>query len=190
MSGFIRLDRPLPLTDLLGLEYDGLLQRLTRDVWVAAGTIADPALRCAALGAAPRPSIALSHRSAHWVWWGSSSGRAPALTEYTTFCRRRMRSSRGSWTVYERDVLPAERVEFDGQTVTSPERTLYDLLRAALLAPDPVATGQHTFARVPHADRQSFLAWLDGIERRPYAARTRALALATIGREPSPALTP
>lgn len=190
MTGFLRLDEPLPLTDLLALEYDGLLQRLTRSVWVAADTIADPALRCAALGPAPRPRVALSHRAAHWVWWGSASGRAPALLEYTTLSRRRMRAARGAWTVYERDVPPDERIDVDNLSVTTPERTLYDLLRAALAAPDPAATGRHTFARVPHADRHAFLLWLDGVERRPYAARIRALALATIGRERAPALTP
>lgn len=180
MIGFHRLDDPLPLPGLLALEYDGLLQRMTDEIWVEQGTIPDPALRSRALGPPPRPRVALSHRSAHWVWWGSATGRAPALVEYTTLSRRRMRASSGGWTVYERDVPPPERLDVAGTWVTSPERTLFDLFRDAVVAPDPESAARHTLARVPAGDRTAFLAWLDRIERRPFIARIRALSLTAV----------
>lgn len=189
MTGFHRLDAPLPLTGLLALEYDGLLQRLTQEVWVHSGTVADPLLRTSALGVPPRPRLAISHRTAHWIWWGSTTGRAPALDEYTTLSRRRMRASNGSWTVYERDVPPSERVDVSGTWVTSPERTLFDLLRAAATTPDPLRTARSAFARVPDADRLAFLAWLDRIERRPFIARTRVLAFSAVRRHAADAQT-
>ncbi|SMY10996.1 hypothetical protein [Brevibacterium jeotgali] len=182
MTGFHRLDAPLPLSGLLALEYDGLLQRVTHDVWIPRGTVADPLLRTTALGEPPRPRLALSHRTAHWVWWGSVTGRAPALNEYTTLARRRMRAARSSWTVYERDVPPSERVDVSGTWVTSPERTLFDLLRGTTTMADPLPAARSAFARVPDADRHAFLAWLDRIERRPFIARTRALAFAAVRR--------
>lgn len=184
MTGFLRVDDPLPQSDLLALEYDGLLQRLTQGIWVSAGTITDPALRASALGPLPRPRLALSHRAAHWVWWGSGSGRAPALLEYTTLTRRRVRAGDGEWTVYEREVPPPDRVVVGELAVTSPERTLFDLVRAALGSPDPLASGRHAFARVPDPDRQAFLRWLTRVDRRPYTEQARALALRTIGTAP------
>lgn len=189
MTGFHHLDAPLPLTGLLALEYDGLLQRLTQEVWVHSGTVADPLLRTSALGDPPRPRLAISHRTAHWIWWGSTTGRAPALDEYTTLSRRRMRASNGSWTVYERDVPPSERVDVSGTWVTSPERTLFDLLRDAATTPDPLRTARSAFARVPDADRLAFLAWLDRIERRPFIARTRVLAFSAVRRHGADAQT-
>lgn len=182
MTGFHRLDAPLPLTALLALEFDGLLQRLTQEVWVAGGTVADPRLRASALGGPPRPRLAVSHRTAHWVWWGSTTGRAPSHDEYTTLVRRRMRASRGDWTVYERSVEPAERVDVAGMWVTTPERTLFDLLRAAATTADPLRAARDAFARVPDADRLAFLAWLDRVERRPFIARTRALGFSAVRR--------
>ncbi len=187
MTGFHRLDAPLPLTGLLALEYDGLLQRLTHDVWVSRGTVTDPRLRTAALGEPPRPRLTLSHRSAHWIWWGSTTGRAPALTEYTTLARRRMRASTATWTVYERDVPPSERVDVSGTWVTSPERTLFDLLRDTTVGADPLRAARSAFARVPDQDRLAFLAWLDRNERRPFIARTRALAFSAVRRQSSDA---
>lgn len=189
MTGFHRLDAPLPLSGLLALEYDGLLQRLTQEVWIPRGTVADPLLRTTALGDPPRPRLALSHRTAHWVWWGSTTGRAPALNEYTTLARRRMRAASGSWTVYERDVPPSERVDVSGTWVTSPERTLFDLLRGTTTLADPLRAARSAFARVPDADRHAFLAWLDRIERRPFIARTRALAFAAVRRRATDAQT-
>lgn len=183
MTGFHRLDAPLPLTGLLALEYDGLLQRLTQEVWIPRGTVADPLLRTTALGAPPRPRLALSHRTAHWIWWGSTTGRAPALDEYTTLARRRMRAASGSWTVYERDVPPTERVDVAGTWVTSPERTLFDLLRdTTTTTADPLRAARAAFSRVPDPDRHAFLAWLERNERRPFIARTRELAFAAVRR--------
>lgn len=182
MTEFHRLDAPLPLTGLLALEYDGLLQRLTQEVWVPSGTVADPLLRTSALGDPPRPRLAFSHRTAHWIWWGATTGRAPALDEYTTLARRRMRAANRGWTVYERDVPPTERVDVSGTWVTSPERTLFDLLRDATTAADPLRAARTAFDRVPDADRLAFLAWLDRIERRPFIARTRALAFSAVRR--------
>lgn len=190
MTGFHRLDAPLPLTGLLALEYDGLLQRLTHDAWIPRGTVADPLLRTTALGDPPRPSLALSHRTAHWIWWGSATGRAPALDEYTTLARRRMRATGVGWTVYERDVPPSERVDVSGTWVTSPERTLFDLLRdTTATVADPLRAARAAFARVPDADRHAFLAWLETIERRPFIARTRALAFAAVRRGAADAQT-
>lgn len=180
MIGFHRLDEPLPLPGLLALEFDGLLHRMTDQVWVEQGTIPDPALRSAALGPPPRPRVALSHRSAHWVWWGSATGRAPALVEYTTLSRRRMRASAGDWTVYERDVPPPERLDVSGTWVTSPERTLFDLFRDAVTTTEPESVARHILTRVPHGDRTAFLSWLERMERRPFIARIRGLALLTV----------
>ncbi|WP_029089080.1 hypothetical protein [Brevibacterium album] len=180
-----RAGEPLPRTGLLALERDGLLDRLTETVWVPAGTVPDPVLRASALDPPPRPVFAHSHRSAAWIWWGSRTGRAPEPGEYTTTVRRRVRGGRSAHIVYERDVPPSERMRLAGRWVTSPERTLFDLLRLCHDADAPLRTAAERLERVPAGDRHTFVRWLDGARRRPYAALVRELALTVFAQGPA-----
>ncbi|GAA2090802.1 MULTISPECIES: hypothetical protein [Brevibacterium] len=181
-----RTGAPLARTGLLALERDGLLDRLAEDVWVPAGTVQDPRLRASALPEPPRPELAASHRTAAWIWWGSGSGRAPAVSEFTTLTRRRVRAARRSSTIYERDVPPPERLRIDGLWVTSPERTLFDLLRLCRESAEPLSLARERCARVPAGDRLRFVRWLDGMRRRPHVAHVRALALAAFAESAQP----
>ncbi|MBU8577368.1 hypothetical protein [Brevibacterium luteolum] len=177
MDDLLRLGEPLSYTELMELTFDGLAFRLSATCWAPVGMPVDARLRASSVEAAPLPGLVLSHRSAHWVWWGS--GLAPVVAEYTTRVRRRIRAARLPVVVHERDVCPAEEAELAGLALTTPERTLYDLLYELLDADtdeETVRAGAQAVLELVGFDEQIALTRFVAEQyRRPHLVRMRGL---------------
>ncbi|WP_349827999.1 hypothetical protein [Brevibacterium litoralis] len=207
MTDLLWRDSPLDETELTALTLDGLLHRLTADCWVAVGTRVDPLVRARALGAPPLTGLAASHATAHWVWWGR--GLAPARAEYSTLRRRRIRTSPPGTVVHERNVAVEDVVDHGRLPVTTPARTVHDLLleivdthrgrgrvddrplqnrplqwrERADLPAEAVAAARRMIEPVPRADRRAAWARLAALYRKPDLVAVRTLLAAVLGPE-------
>ena len=87
-----------------------------------------PSLRLAALEPWPGPAYVAVHLTAAWVW-GAARGPGETLQLSTAGGRRAGDRAGAGVSVHEFRCDPAEVVRFGRRSVTSPLRTVYDLLR-------------------------------------------------------------
>lgn len=159
---------------LTELTLDGLLTRLTETTWVRTGAVLGPEERVSALAAQIPARFALSHSAAWWVHVGL--GRAPSPLTLITLPRRRVRDH-GGLIVHELSLGPDEYDTIAGYPVTTPMRTLYDLLLPHVRAPEAGSTRfvGELVEEVPQALRTRFRLYLDGVARRPFVSQMRAV---------------
>lgn len=157
---------------LTELTLDGLLTPLTETTWVRSGAVLDAEDRILALAAQIPARLVVSHATAWWVHLGL--GRAPSPLTLTTHPRRRVLEQNGL-IVHELNLARSEWETIAGVPVTTPMRTLYDLLLPHVRSPE--AGSQRAVAElideVPQTERIRFGLYLDSVARRPFAAQMR-----------------
>lgn len=132
---------------LTELTLDGLLTPLTETTWVRSGAVLDAEDRIHALAAQIPARLVVSHATAWWVHLGL--GRAPSPLTLTTHPRRRVLEQNGL-IVHELNLARSEWETIAGVPVTTPMRTLYDLLLPHVRSPRPVRS-----ARSPNSSTRS-----------------------------------
>lgn len=177
MEPYIRLGEPYSRAELDALRLDGLLVPLSDDCFVPVGTPVTPELRAGSLPE-PAPGLAYSHGTAAWLWWGI----APRLRvpELCTVRRRRARAAPDRLMVHEAQLLPPEAITLGHLLVTSGPRTVFDLLRSAVLAGDDLMVWRWRFEALSPAERREVAAYLRGSLHRPHVHAIRKAAGAVL----------
>ncbi|MGN6034809.1 hypothetical protein ACP6NG_05435 [Brevibacterium casei] len=171
MEDIFRL-RDYGYEQLTELTLDGLLVPLTETTWVRSGAVLGPEDRISALAAQIPARLVVSHSTAWWVHVGL--GRAPSPLTFTTHPRRRVLDQDGA-VVHELNLGRGDWETIAGLPVTTPMRTLYDLLLPHVRRPEAGSARAvaEIIDEVPPAMRTRFRLYLDGVSRRPYAAQMR-----------------
>lgn len=160
------------------MELDGLLTALTPTCWVARGEPVTPEARAHALARPPVTSVAFSHSTAFWVWWGE--GPAPGLLSVSATRRKRMRSYKDDWVFHEGIVAPEHVIDVEGVRVTSQAWTLMDMLselcETAYQDDATIAKARSILERVPADARFAFVDMIVGLYRKPKIARIKSLS--------------
>lgn len=157
---------------LTELTLDGLLTRLSETTWVRTGAVLGPEERMSALAAQLPARLVVSHATAWWVHVGL--GRAPSPLTLTTHPRRRVLETTGL-VVHELSLARGDWETIAGHPVTTPVRTLYDLLLPLVRDPRR-ASGPQIAALiddVPGDMVRRLRLYLAEVGRRPYAAQMR-----------------
>lgn len=178
MTHLYRSGAELSSEQLTSLELDGLLTPVTRHCWVATGEPVSENVRAQALEVPPFTSVAYSHQTAFWVWWGE--GMAPAITSVSATKRKRMRTYTPNYTCFENIVPPEHVASVGGVNVTSRHWTIYDLLHELCDTHSPgeatIAQARAFLLRIPAEVRASFARYLVSLYRRSRLARIKRLA--------------
>lgn len=159
---------------LTELTLDGLLTRLTESTWVRKGAVLDATDRMAALQAQIPPRLVLSHDIAWWVHNGL--GRAPSPLTFITNPRRRYVDG-GDVVVHELTIAAHEWELIHDLPITTPDRTLYDLLLPHLRRPEARSAQvvKNLIDDLPERARDRFRLYLAEMSRRPYVAHMRSV---------------
>ncbi|WP_236850412.1 hypothetical protein [Brevibacterium aurantiacum] len=159
---------------LTELTLDGLLTRLTESTWVRKGAVLNAEDRITALRAQIPPRLVLSHDIAWWVH--SGLGRAPSPLTFITYPRRRYVDG-ADVVVHELTIAAHEWELINDLPITTPDRTLYDLLLPHLRSPDEwsAQTVRNLVDELPGQARQQFRLYMAEMSRRPYVAHMRSV---------------
>lgn len=159
---------------LTELTLDGLLTQLTESTWVRKGAVLSAEDRMAALHAQIPPRLVLSHDIAWWVH--SGLGRAPRPLTFITYPRRRYVDGTDV-VVHELTIAHNEWELINGLPITTPDRTLYDLLLPHLRTPEDRSAQivKNLIDELPGRARQRFRLYLAEMTRRPYVAQMRTV---------------
>lgn len=193
MEDIFRL-RDYGYEQLTELTLDGLLVPLTETTWVRSGAVLGPEDRISALAAQIPARLVVSHSTAWWVHVGL--GRAPSPLTFTTHPRRRVLDQDGA-VVHELNLGRGDWETIAGLPVTTPMRTLYDLLLPHVRRPESAAERLRSaravaeiLDEVPPAMRTRFRLYLDGVSRRPFAAQMREVVDGHVRSAEFPVLPP
>lgn len=169
-------DRDLPVPELMAARLDGELAVLD-GAWTPVDEIDQPRLRALSLALRLPDRVIIEQRSAAWVW--GATPLPPSEHQLCAAIGARVRPGAGWPPVREVVIEDQEIWTFGVAKVTSPLRTVIDLVRFAEPFDDDVATIVLAVLRIGGVDIEQCLIAMEGRRNLPSKrrARTRLRAL-------------
>ncbi len=168
----------LPLAELSAARLDGELFGMNM-AYCPIDAIDSPELRAESVLPLPEPLIA-ERRTAAWIW--GATAQPPRVHEFCTSLGARGRAA-GPLPMTLREVMiePADVVRIAGLRVTTPFRTLLDIVRSEARCTDATSAAVRALADLARVDAAECIDYLNSKRHLPHKRRAIQHLAAILG---------